>query len=40
MTVRGDVVWFVKLWGDRAAVESQREAFQSFLASIRFGGDE
>jgi hypothetical protein len=40
MAVRGDVVWFVKLWGDRPAVESQREAFDSFLASIRFDADE
>ena len=37
MAVRGDQMWFVKLKGDRAAVESQREAFESFLASIRFG---
>jgi hypothetical protein len=36
LAVDGDQVWSMKLTGDRATVESQREAFEQFLASIRF----
>ena len=36
MAVRDDMVWSVRLSGDRATVQSQREAFDKFLASIEF----
>jgi hypothetical protein len=35
MAPGGDVVWFVKITGDRELVIAQREQFQSFLKSIR-----
>jgi hypothetical protein len=38
LAVDGDQVWSMKLTGDRATVESQRAAFDKFLASIRFPG--
>jgi hypothetical protein len=36
MAKRGDMVWFFKLTGDKATVESQRDAFDAFLKSVRF----
>lgn len=33
---RGDVTWFIKMTGDSDAVAQQREAFEQFVASIRF----
>ncbi len=38
MAKRGNEVWFVKLWGDRPAVESQGAAFDKFLQSIKLTG--
>lgn len=40
MTIRGDEVWFFKLSGSKAAVESQRDAFDKFLTSVRFPGSK
>ena len=36
MVAHGDQMWFFKLSGDRKVVESQREAFAQFLASVKF----
>lgn len=36
MTVRGDQVWFFKLFGPRAVVEAERERFVPWLSSIEF----
>ena len=36
MVERGEKVWFFKLSGNAALVEKQREAFRSFLRSVRF----
>jgi hypothetical protein len=36
MAKRGEQVWFFKLFGDKATVESQRDAFDAFLKSVRF----
>jgi hypothetical protein len=36
LAVKGDQVWSMRLQGDKAAVESQSEAFNQFLESIRF----
>jgi hypothetical protein len=36
MAVDGDEVWFFKILGDRAVVESEREAFDKWIASVRF----
>jgi hypothetical protein len=38
MAKRGNEVWFVKLWGDRPAVESQGAAFDKFLQTIKLPG--
>ena len=37
---RGDQVWYFKLKGDAALVERQREAFQAFLRSVDFAGQD
>jgi hypothetical protein len=29
-------MWFFKLFGDKATVEAQRDAFDAFLKSVRF----
>jgi hypothetical protein len=39
MVRRGDQVWFFKMTGDRTLVENEREAFNKFLASIKFTGE-
>lgn len=39
MVVRGDQAWFFKMSGDRNVVESQRDAFNKFIESIKFAGD-
>ena len=36
MIERQGLVWFFKLTGDRALVESQRETFTEFLKSVKF----
>ncbi len=36
MAKRGGYAWFIKLWGPRPAVESQHEALDRFLKSIKF----
>lgn len=36
MVRRGETMWFFKLTGPRAAVDSQRDAFGKFLDSVRF----
>jgi hypothetical protein len=36
MTQRGNQMWFFKLFGDKATVETQRDAFDAFLKSVRF----
>ncbi len=36
MAERGEEVWFVKLFGDKATIENQRAAFEAFVKSIRF----
>ena len=33
---QGDLVWFIKLRGDRELVSNQRDNFKSFLKSVRF----
>lgn len=39
MVVRDDQAWFFKMFGDRPLVESQRDAFDKFIESIKFAGD-
>jgi len=36
MAKRGDVLWFIKINGDRSVVTTQEDAFKSFLKSLRF----
>jgi hypothetical protein len=36
MAPHGDQMWFFKMSGDRAVVESQRDAFAKFLDSVKF----
>ena len=36
MAKSGDMVWFIKLTGDRSVVAAQEDAFKSFLKSLRF----
>jgi hypothetical protein len=36
LAVKGDQVWSIRLQGDKAAVESQSDAFNHFLESIKF----
>lgn len=36
MVVRQEKVWFIKMFGPRGIVQSQQEAFRSFLSSIKF----
>ena len=36
MAKRGDVLWFIKINGDRTVVTTQEDAFKSFLKSLRF----
>ncbi len=36
MVVHDGKVWFFKMFGDRALVESQQDAFQQFLESVQF----
>jgi hypothetical protein len=40
MVRRGEQIWFFKLKGDRAAVESQRDAFKQFVKSVKFAGEK
>lgn len=37
MVERGGRVWFFKMMGDRAIVAKQKENFDKFIASVRFG---
>jgi hypothetical protein len=36
----GDQVWFFKLVGPTAAVAQQQAAFDEFLKSVKFGGNQ
>jgi hypothetical protein len=38
MCVRGQDIWFFKLFGDAPVVAAQGDAFQKFLSSVEFGG--
>jgi hypothetical protein len=38
MCVRGQDIWFFKLFGDAPVVSAQGEAFQKFITSVEFGG--
>lgn len=38
MFTRGDAIWFFKLSGDRDVVAAQKDKFENFLKSVRFGG--
>jgi hypothetical protein len=40
MIVRDGEAWFFKLSGPKATVEAQREAFDKFLESVRFGAEK
>jgi hypothetical protein len=38
MCVRGQDIWFFKLFGDAPVVAAQHDAFQKFISSVEFGG--
>lgn len=38
MCVRGQDIWFFKLFGDAPVVSEQNDAFQKFISSVEFGG--
>ena len=40
MAKSGDMVWFIKLTGDRSVVAAQEDAFKSFLKSLRFAAGD
>lgn len=40
MLPQGGKIWFFKLNGDRAVVETQRKEFRAFIDSVRFPDDE
>jgi hypothetical protein len=39
MVRRGEQVWFFKMFGDRALVDKQRDAFSKFVESVKFTPD-